>query len=105
MRDFRYLKDVATLKVSINKCIGCGMCVTVCPHSVFEIKAKKAVIVDRDACMECGACARNCPTAAIDVRSGVGCAAAIIKGALNGTEPTCGEDGCCGSSSNNNCCC
>jgi len=50
-------------------------------------------MADRDACMECGACARNCPTGALSVKAGVGCAAAIIVGALRGTEPTCG----CGS--------
>ncbi len=53
----------------------------------------KAEILDRDGCMECGACARNCPAGAIEVSSGVGCAAGIIRGALRGTEPTC--DSCC----------
>jgi ferredoxin len=46
--------------------------------------------VDRDACMECGACARNCPVAALRVRAGVGCAAAVINGALGR-----GGDCCC----------
>jgi hypothetical protein len=49
--------------------------------------------------MECGACARNCPARAITVSAGVGCAAAIIKGKLSGTAPSCdcGSGGaCCG---------
>ena len=50
----------------------------------------KAVIRHIDRCMECGACARNCPTDAISVHAGVGCAYAIVKGVLNGTEPDCG---------------
>ncbi len=93
MNGLRYLKNVATLELSADKCIGCGMCVVVCPHRVFQMKDKKAVIADRDACMECGACALNCSVEAIYVESGVGCAAAIIKGALTGTEANC--DCCC----------
>ncbi len=66
------------------------MCVDVCPHSVFRIQNKKASIVDSDLCMECGACAKNCASNAITVRAGVGCANAVVRGKLSGTEPTCG---------------
>ena len=79
---FRYLENVATLELDIEKCIGCGMCETVCPHRVFAVADGRARILDRDLCMECGACATNCPADAIAVRSGVGCAAGIIRGAL-----------------------
>jgi len=88
----RYLRDVVSLVLDEGKCNGCGVCETVCPHAVFEV-AEKARIVDRDACIECGACALNCPTEALIVEAGVGCATAIIIGAVKGTEPTCG---CCG---------
>jgi len=100
MAGLRYLKGVVTLKLDTTKCNGCNMCVKVCPHAVFEIKEKKAVIVDKDACMECGACAINCSEQAISVDSGVGCAAGIITGALRGTEPTCD----CSSDSGKPCC-
>ena len=92
-----YLKNVTTLSLSAEKCIGCGMCVEVCPHGVFDIADKKARIAQKDLCMECGACALNCPTNAITVNAGVGCAAAIIKGWFTGGEPTCGcsGDDCC----------
>ena len=89
-KKLRYLKDVTTLKLDTGKCTGCGLCVSVCPHEVFIIAEKKSRIVDKDACMECGACAKNCPEDAVYVKSGVGCAAAIIIGALTGREPTCG---------------
>lgn len=95
----KYLRNVVTLKLDIEKCKGCGMCTNVCPHGVFIIDSEKAAIADRDACMECGACEKNCPFAAIEVKSGVGCAAAVINGLLTGSEPVCGcsgsSDGCC----------
>ena len=85
----RYLPGVVSLTLDVDQCSGCRMCVTVCPHAVFAVENQKARIVDRDACMECGACAGNCPTGAIAVQSGVGCAAAIIRGVLRGTEACC----------------
>ena len=85
----RYLKDVVTLKLDEARCVGCGTCVTVCPHRVFRQENRVATIIDRDACMECGACAKNCPAEALSVQSGVGCLTAIIRGALSGTEPDC----------------
>ena len=95
----KYLKNVVTLKLETEKCTGCGMCANVCPHGVFSVDMKKAKIIDRDSCMECGACEKNCPFAAIEVKRGVGCAAAVINGILNGTEPSCD---CSGDS--NSCC-
>ena len=92
----KYLKNMTTLSYSEEKCVGCGKCTEVCPHSVFAIKEKKARIVDKDACIECGACALNCPAKVIEVEAGVGCAAAIIMSWFTGKEPTCGcSDGDC----------
>jgi NAD-dependent dihydropyrimidine dehydrogenase PreA subunit len=99
MAKLRYLSNVVTLRLDREKCTGCGMCLTVCPQAVLAIDEMKARIADLDACMECGACARNCPADAIQVRVGVGCAAAIISGALRGTPPDCGcthNATCCG---------
>jgi NAD-dependent dihydropyrimidine dehydrogenase PreA subunit len=79
MKGFRYLKNVATLKLDQPTCIGCGRCLEVCPHQVFELVGKKAAIRDRDACMECGACSLNCPVKAISVDAGVGCASGMIN--------------------------
>jgi NAD-dependent dihydropyrimidine dehydrogenase PreA subunit len=98
MTRYRYLPNVATLRFDEAKCNGCGMCITVCPHAVFRMEDHKTRITDLDACMECGACARNCPTAALSVNTGVGCATAIILGAIRGTEPDCGcsdKSTCC----------
>jgi NAD-dependent dihydropyrimidine dehydrogenase PreA subunit len=89
MFGLRYISGVATLLLDDHKCNGCRMCVEVCPHAVFEIADKGARIADRDSCMECGACQLNCPEGAVTVDAGVGCAAAVIAGAIRGSEPTC----------------
>jgi len=93
----RYLKNVTTLEYDSSKCIGCRMCLEVCPHNVFQMAGKRMENVDRDKCMECGACELNCETGALKVQRGVGCAAAVIYGYLRGTEPNCdcGSDGVC----------
>jgi NAD-dependent dihydropyrimidine dehydrogenase PreA subunit len=97
----QYLKNVVTLKLNQELCTGCGMCTNVCPHAVFEIANGKTRIKEINDCMECGACARNCKYGAIAVRSGVGCAAGILNGILNNSEPTCG----CSSENEKACCC
>lgn len=91
MNRFVYLKDATTLQLDVGKCVGCGMCTTVCPHDVLALADGRARIEDRDACMECGACAQNCPTQAISVETGVGCASAVINSLLGRKSSSC----CC----------
>ena len=66
-----YLKNVATLKIDTETCVGCGLCITVCPHGVFALADNKAHIINLDACMECGACAKNCPADALTINCGI----------------------------------
>lgn len=91
----RYLENVVTLQLNEDKCSGCGICLEVCPHGVLKLTDKRILISDRDLCMECGACAANCAFEAITVKAGVGCAAALLKGAVTGREATCGCSGTC----------
>jgi len=86
-----YLKNVASLRFDEQKCTRCGMCIKVCPRLVFEMQ-KSLMITDKDRCIECGACMLNCPEAALWVDAGVGCASAMISGAIKGKQPECG---CC----------
>ena len=81
MKEFRYIDNTAILRFSIEKCIGCGHCIEVCPHRVFALKNGKASMNDPNACMECGACAQNCPDNALYVNpdDGCGCATFIIQ--------------------------
>jgi NAD-dependent dihydropyrimidine dehydrogenase PreA subunit len=99
---FLYFQDGEGLKIDYDKCTGCGMCLEVCPHNVFKIENKKANAFRKEYCMECGACGMNCPAGAIDVKSGVGCASAIIRGFLKKSDPVCG---CSEVNDNNGCAC
>jgi NAD-dependent dihydropyrimidine dehydrogenase PreA subunit len=95
MAGLRYLEEIVTLQLDVDKCIGCGLCTAVCPHAVLAISNRKARLADRNACIECGACAHNCPVTALTVKAGVGCASAIIHSWLTGEEPNCDCGGSC----------
>lgn len=82
------------ININNDKCIGCGMCQTVCPRDVIRIMAKKAGVKDPVSCLECGACSLNCPVGAIEVTKGTGCLVAILKEDILKTVPK--GTGCCG---------
>ena len=73
-----------TLRYDPTLCINCGMCIAVCPQACFTANGRVVKLVRSQACIECGACQLNCPTDAITVKSGVGCASAMISAALRG---------------------
>jgi NAD-dependent dihydropyrimidine dehydrogenase PreA subunit len=91
----RYLLSGHALVLDEARCNGCGRCVEVCPHAVFTISRRKAVIASRDTCMECGACRTNCAPGAIQVAAGVGCAVAVINQMLS-RKPAAGASCACG---------
>ncbi len=88
----KYIANVVTLELDRDLCIGCGMCLEVCPHGALAMEDGKARIIDRDMCMECGACSKNCPSQAIIVEVGVGCAVAVINTALGRKSSCCSLD-------------
>ncbi|MEO0161592.1 MAG: [Fe-Fe] hydrogenase large subunit C-terminal domain-containing protein [candidate division WOR-3 bacterium] len=53
-----------SIKVDEKKCIGCVVCMKVCPTKAIRIKEKKAA-VNAERCIDCGECYRACPYGAI----------------------------------------
>ena len=47
-----------------KKCIGCGICVKICPVDAISMKNGKAII-DQEKCIHCGKCRPDCPVEAI----------------------------------------
>lgn len=52
--------------VDEDKCVGCGICKTVCGYKAIEIESKKAKI-DKLICFGCGVCTSKCPTDALEI--------------------------------------
>lgn len=49
-----------------KKCIGCGLCASVCKHRVHDL-TQRGHAVHRELCQACGACAQSCPTGALEM--------------------------------------
>ena len=57
-----------TTVIDTEKCIGCGLCVKVCPSRTISMQGEKAV-VSGDRSLSCGHCAAICPVDAIRVNA------------------------------------
>jgi len=60
----------AICEVNEDACIGCNLCVRVCPYGAIELKetaAGKVAEVTPAACKGCGVCDAVCPTAALSL--------------------------------------
>ena len=50
--------------VKVEKCEGCGICISECPEQAISMEDQHAVI-DREKCIKCGHCISVCPCEAI----------------------------------------
>lgn len=55
---------MADIKILLDKCVGCRMCIGACPFNAIKVVEKKAAIQDN--CTLCGACVSSCKFNAID---------------------------------------
>ncbi len=56
-----------TVTVDVDKCVGCGECVDVCPVEVYELQDGKAVAVHEEECLGCESCVEVCEADAITI--------------------------------------
>lgn len=58
------------LKVYLERCKGCGICVEFCPKKVLELSELEKVVVAREQdCIKCKQCEMRCPDFAIFVEN------------------------------------
>ncbi len=56
------------IKIDRDKCIGCGVCVDVCPVDALSLDDDEKAVVDEGLCTSCGMCISPCPTDAIETK-------------------------------------
>ncbi len=56
---------MAKSNVDKNVCIGCGSCMSNCPHNAISFDNDGKASVDESKCVGCGACESACPVSAI----------------------------------------
>ena len=60
-------RSVSTV-IEADRCIGCGLCVKVCPSKTISLQGDKAVVIG-DHSLSCGHCAAVCPVDAITIHA------------------------------------
>jgi len=58
------VEETMAVKIDKEKCVGCGVCVDVCPTEALSVVGDFAEC-DADLCVDCGTCIPECPTEAI----------------------------------------
>jgi electron transfer flavoprotein alpha subunit len=58
---------MSSIRIIVDKCTGCKLCIKACPFNAIEVTDKKAII-DLDKCTLCGACVPSCKVEAIELK-------------------------------------
>lgn len=56
---FKKPKQVESLDIDTEKCVGCGKCAKMCKREVFAMLDNKAIVDNLDACVGCGKCVKK----------------------------------------------
>ena len=66
--------DMAKIKINIERCKGCGICVSVCPIDNLRMSAnmnksghKHVEVIDEAKCTGCALCCQMCPDVVIEI--------------------------------------
>jgi len=62
---------MASIKILLDKCTGCTLCVKTCPFGAIHMADRKAVI-DMAKCTLCGSCVAACKFSAIELEKSAG---------------------------------
>jgi heterodisulfide reductase subunit A len=70
------LETIGTIsEVDERKCLGCGLCESVCPYKAIEILTKRTIVGEKQVaqingalCKGCGACTASCRSGSIDLK-------------------------------------
>ncbi|MDR2406224.1 MAG: 4Fe-4S binding protein [Deltaproteobacteria bacterium] len=56
-----------SILIELDKCVGCGNCVEICPGNILELVNKKVINPRPADCWGCAACLKSCPQVALSL--------------------------------------
>jgi heterodisulfide reductase subunit A len=66
-RDEMWLSGTVAF-IDQNKCVGCGVCWTVCPYQAIDQNETGLAVVNEALCKGCGTCVASCRSGAPNLR-------------------------------------